>query len=164
MRRLVLCIVGGVYEQIALWRNVHVYDWTAELEIIASNVSCSSLRNPLLLILPILPTYGKTRMPSNWNQCTGRVIWIHKALNRFHLEHLCKKGTRPLKELSLILSLNTTCNWEFNMSTLTTCHLDDQRWSYLDTNWLCDIYSYFPSFIHPPSITFNGGSFLLNIG
>ena len=37
MRWLVLYIAGGVYEQITLWNNVRVDDWTAELAIVASN-------------------------------------------------------------------------------------------------------------------------------
>ena len=36
MRLLVLYIVGGVYEQNNIVKNVNVDDWTAELVIIAS--------------------------------------------------------------------------------------------------------------------------------
>ena len=35
---LVLCIVGGVYEQNSIMEKVRVDDWTAELALIASNV------------------------------------------------------------------------------------------------------------------------------
>ena len=34
---MVLSIVGGVNEQIALWINVNADDWTTETAIIASN-------------------------------------------------------------------------------------------------------------------------------
>ena len=37
MRLLVLYIVGGVYEQNNIVKNVNVDDWTAERAIVASN-------------------------------------------------------------------------------------------------------------------------------
>ena len=39
MRWLVLSIVGGVYEQVALRIRVRVDDWTVKRAIIASNVT-----------------------------------------------------------------------------------------------------------------------------
>ena len=37
LRWFVLCIVGGIYEQNSIVKNVHVDNWTAELAIIATN-------------------------------------------------------------------------------------------------------------------------------